>query len=680
MAVNNFVITQDTTVLAQYPENPVLRHATEILQRDIDHVVTGHGQPSQIYLVLSSSSHENGDEFTIHYVNDHRVEVLAATARGVMYGALAISREILGIDDFWYFMDTPVAKKPSIAWTNFDLHLPQFQTKYRGWFVNDELLFMTWQDHASKDYVWDRIYETLLRLGGNIIVPGTDKNSHAHRPRAQEFGLTIAQHHAEPLGAPMFARVYPNLQASYLKYPQLFQKLWRDSIEAQKGTAVIYSLGFRGQGDKPFWADDPDHEWTDQEKADVINKIIQWQYDTVHEIDPGAQCACNIYGELTALFNEGLLQLPQDIIEIWADSGYGKMVSRRQGDDDPRSPILTTPNTANRLRGIYYHITFHDLQASSFLTLLPNSPAFVSSELMKVRAAHMDTLELINTGNIKPHVLFLREVALSWRADYQARSNDTILRDYIHQYYHEDHERIQKIYTDYFNAPIQYGPHSDEKAGDEFASYILRKLIKTWMGHYPQLEAMGWLTGDISADQQVEKIDQLIDTKYKAWDQLTRDTIKTYADIGSRQDQILFYNDMLLGVYTHFYSLQALKRTIQGYREYQQAHIVHAFLAADEALSAVEKILAARRDNPSRKWVDFYHNDAYTNVALDAIKLRRLRSYLRVLGDGPDEDQWERKYLMEPSDARVMLLSNTHLALSDDYIAKKLREQLIDEA
>jgi hypothetical protein len=56
-----------------------------------------------------------------------------------------------------------------------------------------------------------------------------------------------------------------------------------------------------------------------------------------------------------------------------------------------------------------------------------------------------------------------------------------------------------------------------------------------------------------------------------------------------------------------------------------------------------------------------------------------LRSYLRVLGDGSDEDVWERKYLMEPADARVMLLSNTHLALSDDQIAKKLREQLIDE-
>ncbi|MFT9249718.1 hypothetical protein [Schleiferilactobacillus harbinensis] len=48
--------------------------------------------------------------------------------------------------------------------------------------------------------------------------------------------------------------------------------------------------------------------------------------------------------------------------------------------------------------------------------------------------------------------------------------------------------------------------------------------------------------------------------------------------------------------------------------------------------------------------------------------------------DGPDEDQWERQYLMEPADARVMLLATTHMTLTDDYIAKKLQEQAIDEA
>ena len=190
---------------------------------------------------------------------------------------------------------------------------------------------------------------------------------------------------------------------------------------------------------------------------------------------------------------------------------------------------------------------------------------------------------------------------------------------------------------------------------------------------------MKWLTGDVSLDDQLTKVTELIDTKYAEWDRLYRRAVQVYADIMGQQPQRLFYNDMLLGIAVHACSLHALRASIQAYRHYQQAEIVHAFLGADEAVRANDEIIRLRRDNPSPKWVDFFHNDAYSNIELNAIKLRRLRSYLRVLGDGSDEDVWERKYLMEPADARVMLLSNTHLALSDDQIAKKLREQLIDE-
>lgn len=680
MARQTFVISRSTTVVTDNMADPVLKNAVNILQRDIQKVTTSQVDTNQIDLVLQPQADQKvPDAFTVQYVDSQKVEISAATTRGLMYGALTVSREVLGIDDFWYFMDTPIKKQASVTWSDFSQQLPDFQTKYRGWFVNDELLITDWQDHDSKEYVWDRIYETLLRIGGNLIVPGTGKESHFNRIGAQHMGLIITHHHAEPLGAEMFARVYPNLEASYLKYPELFKKLWRDSVLEQRGHEVVYGLGFRGQGDRPFWADDTTHEWTDEEKAKVINDTIKLQYDMVQELDPGAQCSVSIYGELTGLFNQGLLKLPQDVIEIWADNGYGKMVSRRQWDDDPRSPVLTIPNEAHRARGIYYHVTFHDLQASSFLTLLPNSPHFVVEELAKVRKANMDTLELINVGNVKPHILFIREVARSWRRDFQVRSEDEIIEDYVDHYYDEAQKEITDIYLDYFKSPIQYGPHDDQKAGDEFAPYLIRKVVKAWMGHYPQLEQMNWLTGDVSLDEQLTKITQLIDTKYAAWDHLYRRASQVYADIMGQQQQRLFYNDMLMGIAVHACSLHALRASIKAYRHYQQAEIVHAFLNADEAVRANDEIMRLRRDNPSPKWVDFFHNDAYSNIELNAVKLRRLRSYLRVLGDGPDEDQWERKYLMEPADARVMLLSNTHLALSDDQIAKKLREQLIDE-
>ncbi|PAK68683.1 glycosyl hydrolase 115 family protein, partial [Staphylococcus haemolyticus] len=96
---------------------------------------------------------------------------------------------------------------------------------------------------------------------------------------------------------------------------------------------------------------DTSRTWDDKAIADVVNGVIKEQYDMIKELDPGAPMALNVYGELAGLYKKGLVDVPDDLIEIWADSGYGKMVSRRQGLDNPRSPLLDIPNPHHRKRG-----------------------------------------------------------------------------------------------------------------------------------------------------------------------------------------------------------------------------------------------------------------------------------------------------------------------------------------
>jgi hypothetical protein len=59
-------------------------------------------------------------------------------------------------------------------------------------------------------------------------------------------------------------------------------------------------------------------------------------------------------------------------------------------------------------------------------------------------------------------------------------------------------------------------------------------------------------------------------------------------------------------------------------------------------------------------------------VDLTERMLASLMNYLRLFGDNHEQFQWERDYLMEKGDSVVMLLSNTHDALKDDYLASKL--------
>lgn len=682
MSKKTFTISQSTKVVAADFRNPVLKNAAMILQRDVSKVTTTKGADNQIDLTIAADAPVEEDDFQVSLVSPEKVCITARTALGVMYGALAVSREILKVDDFWYFMDILPQSYPTIEWTNFDLHLPDYSTKYRAWFINDELLIMGWKDHDSQTYVWQRIFETALRVGCNVVVPGTDKNSQLNRNPAKEFGLMIAHHHAEPLGAKIFARVYPNLTASFTKYPDLFRKLWWDAILEQKGTPTIYSLGFRGQGDKPFWLDDTSRKWDDQAIADVINGIIKEQYDMVKELDPDAPMVLNVYGELTGLYNKGLINVPDDIIEIWADSGYGKMVSRRQGLDNPRSPILDVPNPHNRQRGIYYHVAFHDLQASNFLGLLPNSPAFVSEQLSLVREKHFDTLELINTGSIKPHILYLREAAKSWLANYQQRDNETILKDYVDTYYGDHQAEIKDLYKKYWQAIIQYGPHTDETAGDEFSPYLIRRIIKAWVSHSSKLPDAGWVVGDADLDEICTKLDAMITPKLPAWQQLVLDVKKLMLELNAH-DLKTFYGDFYLSVLFQANGLQALHLTIQAYQAAKSAKkpddYLKPFLLADQAYQTVNGIVSAEKDQPSTKWYDFYDNDGYDNMSLAAKKLKFLRQYIRTLGDSDDEDRWERQLIMATSEARVMMLSNTHREMDDDQLAKKLREKLIDK-
>ena len=190
------------------------------------------------------------------------------------------------------------------------------------------------------------------------MIPGTDANSKIYVGLAADMGLWITHHHAEPLGAEMFARVYPDKTPSFAEYPELFYSLWEDGIRRQKDYHVIWNIGFRGQGDRPFWDDDPQYD-TPKKRGDLISSLMVRQYELVKKYVKNPVFCTNLYGETMELYQQGFLTLPEDVITIWADNGYGKMVSRRQGNHNPRVPALPPADLRDRNHGTYYHVSFY---------------------------------------------------------------------------------------------------------------------------------------------------------------------------------------------------------------------------------------------------------------------------------------------------------------------------------
>lgn len=602
-----------------------------------------------------------------------QIDIVGQDELGIVYGILEFSRKFLGIQPFWFWTDQSVVKRPKIdvPFNDFDSPLPK--VRYRGWFVNDEVCLIGWKEHypPSRE-VWEPVFEALLRAGGNMVIPGTDlPRSGIHYQVATEMGLWVTHHHAEPLGAEMFLRAFPGRKASYQEEPELFERLWKEAIEEQKDKNVLWVLSFRGQGDKPFWEDDPSFD-TPEKRGGMISKVIRKQYDMIGNAIQNPVYCVALYGEIAELYKGGYVELPNDVIKIWADNGYGKMVSRRHGNQNFRVASLPEPGDAGK-HGLYYHVTFHDLQASNHLTMFPGSASFLKQEIEISFAAGADEYLLLNCGNIRPHVYALDIMRELWTVGNIDVSEH--LNQFVSCYYSTNQDELKELYQSYTEAAIQYGPHSDDLAGDEYYHHPARKIIGHWLQgkRQQQNSRLIWAVGDVPFDEQVKAFQKLLEQgieKWGAWLKRCDEVLLKLGPDDKRRaiDQLRFHGALHLSGCEGFYWL------CRSYKEYSDQRYPLAFVYASESKWCYENGLDVLRDSEHGKWKRFYEADWLTNIMSTVHNVDTLRRYLRMQGDSPDFFLWYKEYLM-PETEKYIYLENTHRnPLSDDELAKRLKE------
>lgn len=590
-----------------------------------------------------------------------------------MYGIYEVSRDILGVNNFWFWNDQRFVQRECITVPqDYVRHVRPSRVRFRGWFVNDEVLIQAWSVDRKKEKPWEMVFEALLRCGGNMVIPGTDHNARQYRKMASDMGLYITHHHAEPLGAEMFARAYPDLDASYERYPQLFHELWKQGIEEQKHMNVLWNLGFRGQGDRPFWEDDPKYD-TPESRGRLMSELIRKQYDMVRKVVPGAVCCTNLYGETMELYKAGYLVLPEDVIKIWADNGYGKMVSRRQGNHNPR--IYSLPSGENgEKHGIYYHVSFYDLQAANHMTMLPNSPEFVRSELAEALDHHAEDYWIINCSNVKPHVYFLDFVAELWRegdihiAEHRSR--------YVRTYYGEAAvQAVSRCLEKYPKYALAYGTHEDDHAGEQFSNHVTRMLISQYMKDKEQASKdLQWATDARTLREQslwFGKLCKKAAAGYEEYERLCEQT--AFSLIPDAVE--LFRDSILLQVQIHRYCSRGAAR-VSSCMEYAfDGDYKHAFYLAGLAREDFLKADQCMRDREHGKWNGFYANECLTDVKQTAWLLEGLMYHLRNIDDGPHFFSWQREFLYAEEDSRIMLLLNLENHLNNEEIFALMKER-----
>jgi hypothetical protein len=388
-------------------------------------------------------------------------------------------------------------------------------------------------------------------------------------------------------------------------------------------------------------------------------------------------CSTYLYGEITELYRAGYIELPVGIIKIWADNGYGKMVSRRQGNHSLRVPSLPAASEVGP-HGLYYHITFHDLQASSHLTMLGNPPEFVNEELAASLASGADEYLILNCGNIRPHIYLLDLVRQMWAGG--PVDDREFQRNFGERYFSRAPEPAIECYQNYFERTISYGKNRDDRAGEEFYHHPARIMIGHWLKGLIEkpAEALVWAAGAVPFPEQVSWFQAKLTAGQKGWEELWR-KCQELLPLLEGSERVFFTDNLLFQVELHLSGCKGLSALCRSFAAYREGDYPLAFVYASQSIWDYGEGLEAMARSEHGKWRNFYRADWLTNIKATIYAAETLRRYLRVLGDSPDFFKWYKEYLMPESEKKIYL-ENTHRnPLSDDELAKRLKVRSLGE-
>lgn len=417
-------------------------------------------------------------------IGDGGVAIVGADELGAIYGLYRFSQEILGVEPLWFWKQLLPERRESIDVRAQVITSAPAAFRYRGWFINDEDLLTEWHGSGGVrpiDYpfyhqvtppdIINAICEALLRCGGNLLIPASFVNV-LNPPEAALVeqtvarGLSITQHHVEPLGVSHFgfeqyweAKGEP-AKFSYATDRERVMQTWeayaRRWVELA-GDRLIWQLGLRGRGDVPYWRSDP--AVGEEQAGKLISEAIAAQWELIQRVDPRPlpPATQTLWLEGSKLMSKGALTLPDEVWIVFADDGF---VLEMQDD------FRTTPRQPGRHYGAYYHLAFwtgpHLVQRQT--------PAKLARNLRNIAAQGDTDYLILNVSNLREHVLGAEAAALLWQ-DAAGFDPEAFLAEFAPH-------GLDAAYREFFDAWCEPSEHRVITDGDVYSMgrQVLTKL------------------------------------------------------------------------------------------------------------------------------------------------------------------------------------------------------------
>jgi hypothetical protein len=585
------------------------------------------------------------------------VVLAGADMRGAMYAVYEFSEKYLGVDPMYYWTDNEPAHHDSIQIPeSLNEQFPSPVFRYRGFFINDEDMLTGWAPAPENENtgisleVWNKIYETTLRLKGNMVAPGTwIFPDDAQVKLAGKRGLIVTQHHAIPLGLNV-ARWPRDVPYNYTAHPEILERAWRNAVNSYlPNQEVLWSVGLRGLSDVTYANMDPAVQNDNKALGQLISKAMADQVSIVHAVHPDARFFTNLWQEGARLVQQGLMKIPPEVSTVWADDGYGYLQDHGE---------VTTG------QGAYDHVAMMNGRANQLTEMVPVERSF--SEMGRYIKAGATEYYLVNTSDIRPVPMSTEAVMdIAWQGLSKTTENpdEFYKRWSVEEFGEKAAPQLVELYKEYFKAPAHFGEPLHEY-GDQLYHTEARQMMLTYMTDAPLYsipsQAPKWspphvlLPGTSNRPVGKEWLRQAVGREIQQcgdaqprWDAVWNKAVALEEGIPAARRQ--FYGEQVLAMITiNRQSNRILYLVSKAIRDAQNKDTMQAHKDIADALTAFDEIERTEKAAEYGKWKNWYRGDWLTGI----YRTRQIVEVLNKFIDDPDThlappvlwDGWEAYY------------------------------------
>jgi hypothetical protein len=662
LADQTYVLDSRVTLLEVAGEPPPVRRATEDLANDFykvlgtkPRIITREedagpmtiliGEQAKLPAAMRPNDLTAAESFSMQLATadwskqpaGKAVVLSGADMRGTIYAIYEFSEEYLGVDPLYYWTDRePLRRTHIVIPRSLQKTFPAPVFKYRGFFLNDEDLLTGWAPGEKKDHtgisleVWNKVYETILRLKGNMVVPGTWIFPDDPQVKlASGRGLIINQHHAIPLGLNV-ARWPKDVPYNYSTHPEILEQAWKNAVAAYgPNEEILWAVGLRGLSDVSYASMDPSVNNNDKALGQLISKAIADQMRIVRAVHPDAKFVTDLWQEGARLVQQGYLTIPPEVTTVWADLGYG---------------YLQDNGAVSSGEGAYYHVAMMNNRANQLTEMVPVDR--ILSELGRYIKAGATQYLLLNTSDLRPVVMTSKVVMdVAWKGLPQggADAGGQVYRQWAAEEFGEKAaSQLADVYKGYFDAPVHFG-HPALEYGDQLYHTETRQMVLTYMIDSPlySVPSQGpkWeparMLGDRSdrpagkawLHETVAKEIQQCGEAQPRWDAVWTKALAAEPLVAPERRS--FYRAQLLTMITiNRESNRTLLEVSKAIQDADGGQMLEAKQAASRALSALDKVRQAQVSAEYGKWKNWYRGDWLTGVYQTQQVVRTFSAFL----------------------------------------------------